>query len=159
MSGWITPPTRADWSRCPTSTRTSRIPIEYLQKVATNVGVYTTPENYPKGELNGVEVEVRQELGHFWDSLKGLSPGANATFISSQVTLPEEEAAEFDQPNIQAPMKTRDMTGAPNHLYNFFLIYDLEHTGTRLGLFYTIRGDTLVAGATESQGKFVPERV
>jgi outer membrane receptor protein involved in Fe transport len=132
-------------------------PIEYVQRVAANVGVYTTPENYPKGRLDGVEIEVRQQMDHFSEQLKGLSLGANATFIHSEVTLPEEEAAKFSQPNIQAPMKTRDMTGAPEYLYNLFVTQDLADHGTRLGLFYTVRGDTLVTGAATANGAFVPD--
>jgi TonB-dependent receptor len=131
-------------------------PIEYVQKVAANVGVYTTPQNYPKGKLDGFEIELRQQVGHFWDLLEGLSVGANATFINSQVTLPKDEAAKFDQPNVQAPMKTREMTGAPEYLYNIFLLYDLEKYKTQVGLFYTVRGDTLAAGAATANGAFVP---
>lgn len=130
-------------------------PIEYVQKVAGSL-VYTTSVNYPKGELSGIEVEVRQRLDRFWESLAGLSVGANATFIDSQVTLSAEEAAQFDQPNIQAPMATRDMTGTPEYLYNIFVMQSWEGSGTQMGLFYTVKGDTLVAGAAQSNGKYVP---
>lgn len=82
--------------------------------------------------------------------------GANATFIDSEVRLTDEEIAAFGQPNIAAPMETRKMTSAPDHLYNFYVNYDSERTGTRVSLFYTIQGDTLVAGAGESNGNFVP---
>src|SRR5690606_30813013 len=34
--------------------------------------------------------------------------------------------------------------------------HDLERSGTQLGLFYTVRGDALVAGAGQSNGKYVP---
>ena len=72
------------------------------------------------------------------------------------MTLPEDEAAALAGPVIQAPMPTRDMTGAPAYLVNFNLTYDLEDTGTQMGLFYTITGDTLVSGAGENSGRFVP---
>jgi TonB-dependent receptor len=128
-------------------------PIEYVQRV---VGfTFTTPVNYPEGKLSGYEIELRQRMEHFWDKLAGLSLGANATFIDSEVTLPDEEAAQFNQPSIMAPMKKRDMTNAPEHLYNLYLTYDLERFGTQFGLFYTVRGDTLVAGAGQ-KGKFIP---
>jgi len=129
-------------------------PIEYVQRLASFT--FTTARNYPKGELSGFELEARQQLGHFWDPLEGLGVGANATFIESKVTLPEDEAEGFRDPGIQAPMDTRDMTGAPEHLFNFYVTYDLASTGTQFALFYTIQGDTLVAGAGESRGNFVP---
>jgi len=112
--------------------------------------------NYPEGTLSGYEIELRQKMEYIWDALKGLSLGANATFIDTEVILPDDEAAELAQSSIQAPMPKRDMTNAPNHLYNFFLTYDLERTGTEFGIFYTIRGDTLIAGAGQSNGSFIP---
>lgn len=129
-------------------------PIEYVQKLVSFT--YTTAENYPKGEINGWEFEVRQSIGHFWDALEGFSVGANATLIDSEVTLSGEEQEQFNLPGIQAPMTTRDMTNAPEHLYNLYLTYDLQATGTRLGLFYTVQGDTLITGAGQSDGNFVP---
>lgn len=128
-------------------------PIEYVQR---NAGfTYTTPVNYPKGKIDGIELEIRQDVGHFWERFDGLSVGANATFIESQVTLPPDEAAGFNQPNIRAPLTKRDMTNAPEYLYNIFLSYDITDK-TKVGLYYTVRGDTLVAGAGQSNGKFVP---
>lgn len=129
-------------------------PIEYVQRIS-NFN-YTTAVNYPEGTLSGLEFEVRQDLGFFVDEFKGLSIGANATFIDSEVTLPEDEAAAFLQPNINVPMSKRDMTNAPEHLYNFYLTYDLEEMGTQFSLFYTITGDTLLVGAAEDNGNFIP---
>jgi outer membrane receptor protein involved in Fe transport len=126
-----------------------------VQRVAASFD-YTTAVNYPEGSLSGFEVEVRQDLGHFWEPLQGLSIGGNATFINSEVTLPDDEAAAFNQPNILAPMTTRDMTNAPAYLYNLFLTYDIACTGTHFGIFYTVQGDTLLAGAAQSMGNFVP---
>lgn len=132
-------------------------PIEYVQRVVGTTGSsYTTAVNYPKGELNGYELELRQGLGTLWSVLDGFSVGANATFIHSEVTLPADEAAVFSSEAIQAPMTTRDMTNAPDHLYNIYLTYDLPTWGTQLGLFYTVQGDTLIAGAGQSVGNFVP---
>jgi TonB-dependent receptor len=129
-------------------------PIEYVQRLAGFT--YTTPINYPKGSLSGFEFEVREGLEHLWSALGGLSAGANATFIQSEVTLPASDAAAFSDPGIQAPMSSRDMTNAPDHLYNFFLTYDFADASTQVSLFYTVQGDTLVAGAGESLGNFIP---
>lgn len=132
-------------------------PIEFVQRFAGFT--YTTPVNYPKGKISGFELEVRQSLERFWDEFEGLSAGSNVTLINSEVTLPPDEAAGFGLPNIKAPMSSRDMTNAPEYLYNLFLTYDFEHigwSGAELGLFYTVQGDTLVAGAGQSGGNFVP---
>jgi TonB-dependent receptor len=129
-------------------------PIEYVQRLASIN--FTTAVNYPSGRLTGLELEARQTLDRFWEPLKGLAVGANATFIDSEVELSAEDRAAFSDPGIQAPMSSRDMTNAPEHLYNLYLTYDLERTRTQLGLFYTVTGDTLVAGAGESDGHFVP---
>ncbi len=129
-------------------------PIEYVQRLAAFV--FTTPVNYPTGHLSGWEIEARQDMGLLWSGFKGLSLGTNATFISSEVTLPEDEAAGFSAPNIQAPMTSRDMTGTPEFLFNIYMTYEIESTGTNFGLFYTVTGDTLIAGAAESLGNFVP---
>lgn len=129
-------------------------PIEYVQRFAGFD--YTTAVNYPKGMLTGYELELRQGLGRFWDPLEGLAIGANGTWIESQVTLSKEDSAQFDDPAIQAPMKHRDMTNAPDHLYNLYTTYDIAPTGTQLALFYTVQGDTLLAGAGVATGHFVP---
>ncbi|HTF88032.1 MAG TPA: TonB-dependent receptor [Planctomycetota bacterium] len=130
-------------------------PIEYVQRLAGFT--FTTPVNYPKGKLSGYEVEVRQSLGNFWKGLEGLSVGANGTFIDSQVSLPADEIAGFNLPGIQAPTSSRDMTNAPEHLYNFYLTYDVPRSGTQLAVFYTVQGDTLIAGAGQSNGNYIPD--
>lgn len=131
-----------------------RKPIEYVQSSAVNIGSYTTPVNYPEGTLSGFELELRQQLGRLWDPLEGLSVGANATLIRSEVTLPQTEAQDLAARGFAEP--TRDMLNAPEFLYNLNLTYELEKTGTQLGLFYTVQGDTLVAGAGQEKGNYVP---
>jgi hypothetical protein len=129
-------------------------PIEYVQKVGGFT--YTTAENYPSGYLNGWEFEVRQALSRFYDPLEGISVGANATFINSRVYLPADESAGFAAPNINAPISSRDMTNAPEHLFNFYTTWDLLESGTQFSVFYTVQGDTLIQGAGISNLSFVP---
>jgi outer membrane receptor protein involved in Fe transport len=129
-------------------------PIEYVQRLAAFN--FTTAVNYPEGELSGFEFEVRQDIGRFFEPMQGLSFGANATLIDSKVTLPEDEQQGFLLPNILAPMSSRHMTNAPEYLYNFYLTYDIAATDTQLALFYTVTGDTLLAGAGQADGNYVP---
>ncbi|NOT31116.1 MAG: TonB-dependent receptor [Planctomycetes bacterium] len=128
-------------------------PIEYVQR-PSNDFTFTSPENYPEGDLSGYELELRQDLEQLADGLSGLSFGANATFIDSEVTLPDDEILAFAA--LEVPITSRDMTSAPEYLYNLYLTYDLADATTQVALFYTVQGDTLVAGAGESVGNFVP---
>ena len=130
-------------------------PIEYVQRLAAFD--FTTPVNYPSGELSGYEFEVRQKLDRLASALEGFAIGANATFIDSEVELPDSEIAGFVDPSIDVPITSRDMTNAPAYLYNLYVTYDAEKSGTQVGLFYTVQGDTLVAGAGQSAGNFVPD--
>ena len=134
-------------------------PIEYVQKIAPSFS-YTTPQNYPEGTLSGFEFEVRQDIGRLFEPLGRLGTwnlGANATLIDSNVKLTQDEIDDFNGPGIQAPQTERDMTNAPEYLFNFYLTYDLELTGTRIALFYTVQGDTLVEGAGVSGDNYVPD--
>ncbi len=132
------------------------LPIEYINQATADAGSYTTAVNYPDGELSGLEIEVRQDLGSIWENFYGLSIGGNATFISSEVRLPRSEINAVR--NISGPHRTsRDATNAPEMLYNLYLIYNLESTGTEFALFYTVRGDTLVAGGGVGDSGYIPD--
>lgn len=128
--------------------------IEYVQDMV-NAFSFTTPMNYPDGELEGFEIEIRNKIGHFWRKAEGLTIGGNATFIDSEVTLPASEIKNLAGLGIATT--TRDMLNAPEHLYNIFITYDHERTGTKIGLFYTVKGDTLVKGAGNRNGNYVPD--
>jgi outer membrane receptor protein involved in Fe transport len=131
-----------------------RDPIEYVQDLV-NAFSFITPLNFPKGKLSGFEFETRQHLGYFWDAMNGLSIGGNATFIKSEVTLPESERANLANAGVETI--TRDMLGAPEYLYNIYLTYDYKPLDTQVGLFYTVKGDTLVVGAGNRNGHYVPD--
>ena len=131
-------------------------PIEFVQQFLDFS--YTTVVNYPQGQLTGWELEVRQNLDRFWERLEGFSAGVNATWIDSEVDLPQEEIDSLSVPQIDIDITSRDMTNAPEHLFNLYLNYDMPWTGTKASLFYTIRGDALVAGAfaDPEEGNFIP---
>lgn len=157
---------RADWAPSPGALLSGswfykqvEDPIEYVQEVIPSFS-FTTPRNYPEGTLTGFEFEGRQELGRLFEPLAKLGTwnlGANATLIDSNVKLPQDEIDEFNDPGILAPTTERDMTNAPEYLFNVYLTYDLERSGTQLALFYTVQGDTLVEGAGVSGQNYVPD--
>lgn len=119
-------------------------PIEIVQGFSTIVGTFQTPTNYPSGQIQGFELEARQKLEDFWEDLLGLSAGVNFTYIESEVQLPSNEV--IGSANNAIPWFSRDAVNSPEFLFNANLIYEIETTGTKIGLFYTITGDTLIAG-------------
>ena len=129
-------------------------PIEYVEKLAQYN--FTTAVNYPSGELEGLEVEARQQLGPLWKPLEGLGVGANATWIDALVRRPESELDEFEALQGFRPSGTRDMSNAPEFLYNAFVTWDVDVTKTSFGFFYTVTGDSLVQGPGPSNSYFVP---
>ncbi|MEL6429668.1 MAG: TonB-dependent receptor, partial [Planctomycetota bacterium] len=130
-------------------------PIETIQQFVSFS--FTTPANFPEGELSGIEFEARQDLGGISDSLEGLSVGFNATFIDSEVTFPERQFQDLSGLGLGLDSTTRDATNAPDRLLNFFVNYNLRETGTQFGLFYTVQGETLVAGeGVDSEFRLIP---
>jgi len=129
-------------------------PIEYVEKLGQYT--FTTAVNFPRGTMTGFELETRQALGRFWEPLDGFSIGANGTWIDASVRLPEEEILAFEQLQGVFPQPTRDMTNTPDWLYNLFGTWDFAPTGTSVGLFYTVTGDTLIQGTGPSSDFFVP---
>jgi outer membrane receptor protein involved in Fe transport len=131
-------------------------PIEYIEKIGSGNFSYTTAANFPSGDLTGIELETRQSLGAFWDPLKGIGIGANGTWLEAKVDLLESDLQDFEDLNGVRPRSQRDMTNAPDYLYNLFGTYDIEATGTTLGLFYTVTGETLVQGPGPSSNFYIP---
>jgi outer membrane receptor protein involved in Fe transport len=130
-------------------------PIEYVQGRTNSYG-YTTAVNYPSGVLTGSEFEVKQDVERLWDAVKGLTVGGNLTFIKSKVMLPQSEIDGLNELSILVPMTSRDMSNAPKYLYNLYATYDWKKYAMDFGLFYTVKGDTLIAGAGQSNGHFIP---
>jgi len=127
-------------------------PIEYVQRLTDFT--FTTPVNYPSGELSGFEFEVRQRLGEISEVLDGVALGANATFIESEVQLTQDEIDDFM--GFDPGLTSRDMTNAPDHLYNLYVTYEMPNIDSQIAVFYTVEGDRLVAGAGSALGNFVP---
>lgn len=106
---------------------------------------YLMAVNYPEGEVNGVEFEVRKKLDFLPEPFRYFSLGANHTAMESEVTIPEQMRDSLEFHNLGA--ETRDMTGQPEYITNYNITWDQSEWGTTIGLFYNIRGDMLKSGA------------
>lgn len=132
-------------------------PIEYVSGFTNSTGTFTFPINFPEGQIKGWELEMRQSLGQIWRPLNGLSVGANATFLQSEVTLPESQRATFAGVDPALGVETRPATGAPEMIYNLNAVYEIPDTGTRFGVFYSVTGDTLIVGAGTDGATYIPD--
>jgi TonB-dependent receptor len=115
---------------------------------------FIQPVNYETGTVRGAEFEARADLGEWMDWARGLQAGINATWIDSEVDVPQEEQDSLAGPDLDEP--TRQLQGQPAYLLNVFFTYDSERTGTSAGLFYNHTGETLVSGAATGSENSTP---
>ena len=121
-------------------------PIQYVQRF-TEGFTYTAPLNFPEGWLLGIELESRVTMKEILgDDFDGLALGGNFTWMDSEVTLSDADAAALAVYGVTD--NTQPMTATPEFLVNLSATYDYEPWGTQVGLFYNYKGDSLVSGAT-----------
>lgn len=122
-------------------------PIELVQ-FATQTGAFQ-PRNVHDAQVYGVEFEIRQNLGRFYDGLKNLNVTTNVSFINSQV---EMNQTEFDSrvKNARTGQEIshyREMAGQAPYLVNAGISYNGSGEsfwgGFNAGLYYNVQGPTL----------------
>lgn len=120
-------------------------PIQYVQRF-TEGFAYTSPLNFPDGQLFGLEMESRVTLAPiFGDQFTGIGLGANFTYLYSEVTLSKDDQAALATYGVNET--TQQMTATPDYLLNLNATYEYEDWGSQVGLFYILKGDSLVSGA------------
>lgn len=134
--------------------KTIEDPIQYAQRSTAGL-TYTTALNFPSGRLFGLELESRITMGPILgDEWNDFGVGANFTWMDSKVVLPA-----IDQQNLATYgvyQTSQPMTATPEYLLNLNATYDNEDSGTQVGLFYTLKGDSLVSGDNTSGAVLTP---
>ena len=99
-------------------------------------------QNAPRGEVTGLEIEGRKNLGFISERLRGLSGGFNYIWVKSSVDI---AAAEFALIRIYEPGagNTRELTGQSPYVFNFDLTYHSARWGTTLSVYYNVFGERL----------------
>lgn len=121
-------------------------PIELISFVAGGRS-FVQPVNYETGTVQGAELEARLGLGRFTERLHPLSLGVNYALIDSEVDVPEQEQAALAPFALQEA--TRRLQGQPSYLFNIFVDFDNDKTGTAASLFYNVTGEVLLTGAAQ----------
>jgi outer membrane receptor protein involved in Fe transport len=140
-------------------------PIDYSLRPTKQNQLYILPFNYPEGQVTGFEVEARFPLGGLHRVFKGVSVGANFTLLDATVKLLDYEADELKENLANLDKDTSDigerrMKDQPEYIANFYVLYDLERTGTSIGVFLNHTGETLVAGESyPTAARYVPNLV
>jgi TonB-dependent receptor len=99
-------------------------------------------QNAPRGEVSGIEVELRKNLGFLSERLRGVSGGFNFTWVESAVDITPAELAliRIYEPGAGA---TRELTGQSPYLVNLDLTYHHARLGTTVSVYYNLFGERL----------------
>ncbi|MGH7958245.1 MAG: TonB-dependent receptor, partial [Opitutaceae bacterium] len=99
-------------------------------------------QNAPRGEVSGIEVEVRKRFDFISDRLRNFSGGFNYTWIESSVDITPSELAfiRFYEPNAEA---TRELAGQSPYVANVDLTFNHSRWGTTFSVYYNIFGERL----------------
>lgn len=120
-------------------------PIEVLLDTGAGVAL-TRPQNVPEGELLGVEIELRYDLGNLWSVLDGLSLGGNLSLVDAEVSIPEEELAFSRDPNRGGDPSFaahRSLLGQSDLILNLDLTYQNFAHDLSASLIYNYVGERL----------------
>lgn len=100
------------------------------------------PQNVAEGEIIGIEIEYRQSLGRYAETLEAFSLGFNFSWIESEVTISESEFAAIVAVDPEAE-KSRELYGQSPYIFNIDLTYENPDWGTTLSAVFNIYGKRL----------------
>ncbi len=129
-------------------------PIELISFSAANRS-FIQPINYETGRARGMELEARTGLDLLGRFFSRLTLGLNATWMDTEVDLPADERASLAAFGLDQP--TRQLQGQPAYVGNLNVVYDNADSGTSVGAFYNVTGETLVSGAGRGQTDGTPD--
>jgi len=125
-------------------------PIELVRIPEQQTSTEYQTRNVGNGELLGVELEVRKNLGFISESIKNIGVSANFTYVDSKIDMTD---AEYNSrrgylKTGETLEKTRQMAGQSPYLMNAGITYNHIEKGISGGLFYNVKGPTLhIVGA------------
>ena len=110
-------------------------------------GIYSWYNNPNEAKLQGIEIEVRKNLGFI--SLDDISMGINYTYIDGNVNrLPIEVAAKVKSDVLTSTdsiesYRERDLTGQPSQIFNADITYNNDAWGLRASVIVNYVSDVL----------------
>jgi len=126
-------------------------PIELIQ-IAQGPDLFQYT-NYSAGTVQGMEFELRENLGNWWEPLRSFALGFNLAFIDSSVDL-----LAFEQTvrgNFGETGETRPLYDQPNYIVNGDLTWHHPTWGTSLTVSGGVVGERLVAVGTFTPDEYL----
>lgn len=130
-------------------------PIELVRLPINNTGFEYQPRNVGNASLYGVELEATKSMDFISSKLDKFSLSGNLTLVQSSVEMTESEynARLENARNGEKIEDTREMAGQAPYVVNFGVTYTNLEKGINSGLFYNVKGQTLLIVGTG----FVPD--
>ncbi len=116
-------------------------PIEQASEDINNDFIFYN--NYEKADVQGLEVELRKNLGHFWEPLDELTLGFNYAFIQSDVPLTPEQ--RFNRREFFGDTaEERPLYDQPEYVISGDLTWDHKASGTTVTVAGGVVGRRLI---------------
>lgn len=130
-------------------------PIELVRIPLQNTAFEYQPRNVGTGRLVGVELEATKSLNFITEKLDKFSVSGNLTLVRSRVEMAQVEydTRILNQRVGEEIYEERSMAGQAPYVVNFGLSYQDPEKGLNTGLFYNVKGPTLLIVGTG----FVPD--
>jgi TonB-dependent receptor len=121
-------------------------PIELVRIRAQQTSSEFQPRNVGNAEVFGAEFEIRKSLDFISSSLTNFGFNGNITLVQSITDITDEElqARLNRQKEGQNVEDTRELAGQAPLLINAGFTYSSPQAGLDGGLFYNVRGETLI---------------
>ncbi len=120
-------------------------PIEMVRIPAQATISEFQPRNVGDGQVVGVELEARKNLGFIASTLNKILFNVNVTMVQSKIEMTELEfnsRKQYEKAG-QTIENTREMAGQSPYVINAGFTYTNDSLGIDAGLFYNVKGPTL----------------
>ena len=125
-------------------------PIELVRIPEQQTSTEFQPRNVGNGQVLGVEIEARKNLGFITAALENINFSTNVTLVQSRIDMTslEYNSRKSFEKEGQTIENSREMAGQSPYVINAGLSYSNDSLGWDAGIFYNVKGPTLyIVGA------------
>tara|TARA_Y100000816_G_C26107864_1_gene589474 strand:- start:1274 stop:4174 length:2901 start_codon:yes stop_codon:yes gene_type:complete len=125
-------------------------PIELVRIPEQQTSTEYQTRNVGDGRLFGLEFEIRKNFDFISDILSNLNFSCNVTWVHSSISMSELEynSRKAYERTSETILNTRDMAGQSPYVINTGISYNNSDIGLDIGIFYNVKGPTLLIVGT-----------